>query len=158
MTKPRLSTNVLWQVQQNHYGQDHVQVATTLGNLANVLDQMGDYDQAKALCERALAVQQNHYGQDHVEVATTLGNLAFVLDQMGDYDQAKALYERALAVQQNHYGQDHVQVATTLGNLAVYFVKWETMTKPRLSTNVLWQWSKITTAKTMCKWPQHLAI
>ena len=93
-----------------------MQVATTLGNLANVLRQMGDYDQAKALYERALAVQQNHYGQDHVEVARTLGNLAGVLHQMGDYDQAKALYERALAVQQ------------------------------------------ITTAKTMWKWPQHLAI
>ena len=85
-------------------------------------------------------MEQNHYGQDHVQVATTLGNLAIVLHPMGDYDQAKALYERALAVLQNHYGQDHVEVATTLGNLAIVLgIKWETMTKPRLSTNVLWQ-------------------
>ena len=58
---------------------------------SGVLRQMGDYDQAKALYERALAVKQNHYGQDHVQVAITLGNLAGVLSDMGDYEQAKAL-------------------------------------------------------------------
>ena len=60
-----------------------MQVAITLGNLAGVLRQMGDYDQAKALYERALAVKQNHYGQDHVQVAITLGNLAGVLSRYG---------------------------------------------------------------------------
>ena len=76
MTKPRLSTNVLWQCSKITTAKTMCEVATTLGNLASVLHQMGDYDQAKALYERALAVQQNHYGQDHVEVARTLGNLA----------------------------------------------------------------------------------
>ena len=66
--------------------------ATTLGNLSNVLRNLGDYEAAKEGYYKALEIEKNHYGEDHVSYATTLGNLAGVLDNLGDYEEAKVGY------------------------------------------------------------------
>ncbi len=105
-------------IQERHYGKDHVEVASTLGNLATAIGALGDAKTAKELLERALVIKEQHYGKNHVEVARTLGNLATAIGALGDAKTAKELLERALGIKEQHYGKDHVEVASTLGNLA----------------------------------------
>ena len=57
-----------------------MQYATTLGNLAGVLRNLGDYEAAKEGYQKALEIYKKHYGEDHVQYATTLGNLSVVLE------------------------------------------------------------------------------
>ena len=58
---------------------DHVQYATTLGNLSGVLKDLGDYEAAEEGYQKTLEIYKKHYGEDHVKYATTLGRLAGVL-------------------------------------------------------------------------------
>ena len=69
-----------------------MEYATTLGNLAGVLKDLGDYDSAKEGYLKALEIKNKYYGEDHVRYATTLGNLSIVLDYLGDYESAKEGY------------------------------------------------------------------
>jgi tetratricopeptide (TPR) repeat protein len=75
-----------------HYGEDHAKNATTLGNLAGALNNLGDYETAKKYYQKALEIDKKHYGEDHVKYAITLGNLSIFLANMGDYNEAKEGY------------------------------------------------------------------
>ena len=108
-------------IKERHYGKEHVEVARTLGNLANAYGALGDVRQKKALLEKTLAIFEAHYGKEHVEVARTLRNLATAYGDLGNVHQAKALLEKALAIEEVHYGKEHVEVARTLDNLAVAY-------------------------------------
>ena len=71
---------------------------------------LGDNQQAKRYCERALSIQLNKLGPDHVDVARTyhtMGNLHY---NFGDNQQDKKYYERALSIQVNKLGPDHANV------------------------------------------------
>ena len=101
-----------------HYGENHVEVAITLENLANAIGALGDYQKQKALLEQALIIKKKHYGENDVEVARTLHNLANAIAALGDPQKQKALLEQALIIEKKHYGENHVEVAMTLENLA----------------------------------------
>ena len=105
-------------LEKAHYGENHVEVARTLHNLATAIGALGDHQKEKALLEQALIIKKKHYGEDHVEVVMTLENLANAMGDLGDHQKKKALLERVLIIQENHYGKDHVAVAFTLANLS----------------------------------------
>ena len=105
------------------YGPDHPEVATTLGNLANIQQDLGQLADARATQRRALAIFEAAYGPDHPEVARTLGNLGIVQTEMSELAAARASQERALAIKEAAYGPDHPQVAMTLDNLSVVQLK-----------------------------------
>jgi hypothetical protein len=51
----------------------------SLGNLAIVLADQGDFAGARPLCERALAINERTRGAEHPETATSFCNLARIL-------------------------------------------------------------------------------
>ncbi len=59
-------------------GEGHVYYATILGNLAGVLEVLGQYEEAKEGYQKALEIYKKNYGEDRVEYATFLGCLAGV--------------------------------------------------------------------------------
>jgi tetratricopeptide (TPR) repeat protein len=78
--------------------------ATVLNNLGWFHARLGELDQARVHCERALELFRgagSHYGQ-----AVTLDTLGFICHQAGDYAQAVAHYQRA-ANQLLHIGALH---------------------------------------------------
>ena len=77
-------------------GPEHTEVASTLGNMGNVLQKQGKLAEAMALYERALAINEAAYGREHTSVAMTLTNMGNVLRTQGKLAEAMALYERAL--------------------------------------------------------------
>jgi len=51
-------------------------VATSLNNLATLYYAQGQFDDAEALFQRALAIWEKVLGPEHPDVATSLDNLA----------------------------------------------------------------------------------
>ena len=73
-------------------------MATGLNNLAALLQDQGELDEAKPLYEQALEIDKKAHGSNHPRVATGLNNLAGLLQDQGELDKAKPLYEQALEI------------------------------------------------------------
>ena len=54
---------------EKNFGPDHLNVASSLNNLALVYKERGDYAQADALFRRALPIMEKALGPDHPTVA-----------------------------------------------------------------------------------------
>jgi tetratricopeptide (TPR) repeat protein len=100
------------------FGVEHINVATSLNNLAVLYGAKGDYAQAEPLYKRSLAIPEKVLGPEHPNVATSLNNLAGLYDAQGKYAEAEPLHRRALAIIEKALGPEHPAVATALSNLA----------------------------------------
>ncbi|MDJ0521640.1 MAG: CHAT domain-containing protein [Planctomycetota bacterium] len=109
------------ELRERALGPDHPDVATSLNNLAAMLEALGEYKQARPLYERALRIWEKASGPEHEDVGTGLNNLAALLRTLGEYEEARPLYERALAIWEKTYGPDDPNVARVLNNLAALF-------------------------------------
>jgi Tfp pilus assembly protein PilF len=70
-------------IEEAVYGLEHPEVASTLGNLGSVQQQLGEFEAARASQQRALAIFEAVFGPEHPEVARTLTNLGIVQEQLG---------------------------------------------------------------------------
>ncbi|MCB9749785.1 MAG: serine/threonine protein kinase [Myxococcales bacterium] len=77
----------------------------------------GEYDESRALLERARALRTQALGEHHPDVMSDTEDLANTLVAMGSYEEARALLERSVAVYEETYGAEHLQVAEALNNL-----------------------------------------
>jgi len=100
-------------------GENHLDVATILDDLAFLYVIQIDYADALPLYERALSIREAALGEDHLEVATSLIHLAVSHHTQIDYADALPLYERALSIREAALGEDHLEVASLLNNLAL---------------------------------------
>jgi tetratricopeptide (TPR) repeat protein len=92
--------------------------ATLLNNLGYLLQEQGDYETARPLYERALAIREQELDPAHPATAQSLNNLAALLYAQGDYGAARPLYERAMAIYVQALGPTHPTTAYSLNNLA----------------------------------------
>ncbi|MEZ4451832.1 MAG: serine/threonine-protein kinase [Nannocystaceae bacterium] len=100
-------------------GPEHPSVATSLNNLGIVRWSLGEYDEARRLQERALAIWEETLGPDHPFVATSLTNLAGNYYSLGEYAAARRLHERALSISERALGPHHPEITYALNNLAI---------------------------------------
>ena len=99
------------------------ELASALSQLATAQFDMGHFDIAKSLYERALAIHRQLYGQRHPSVAADLLSLANLRQDMSYYTEAERLARQALDINQRYYGTDHPQTAnnlTVLGRALVF--------------------------------------
>jgi tetratricopeptide (TPR) repeat protein len=54
------------EINKRSYGEDHVQYARNLGNLSNVLSELGDFEEAKQGYLKVLEINMINFGEDHV--------------------------------------------------------------------------------------------
>jgi tetratricopeptide (TPR) repeat protein len=78
----------------------------------------GQYPQALALEEQALAGYQRVLGDDHPDTLQSMNNLAGTRLALGDFDGARELYEQALSGRQRVLGDDHPDTLSSMNNLA----------------------------------------
>ena len=78
----------------------------SVNNLANLLSDMGKYEEAEPLYRRALAGEAA-LGAEHPTTLASVNNLAILLGDMGKYEEAEPLYRRALAGQEAALGAEH---------------------------------------------------
>ena len=108
------------QAETAQYGENSEITATSLNDLAGVLQDQGDLDGARRNLERSLQIKAQVFGTDiHPSVAASFHALAGVLQDQGDLDGARRNLERALQIQAQVFGTDiHPNVAISLHALA----------------------------------------
>jgi tetratricopeptide (TPR) repeat protein len=99
-------------------GEEHLDYATSLNNVAAIYQQEGQYDEAEVLYRRALAIREEARDPTHPRKATSLNNLALLYIDQGRYTEAEALLRHALTIREQTLGPTHPNVAMTLSDLA----------------------------------------
>ena len=97
-------------------------LAVAIGNLAAVIGTLGQFDEAIALSQRALAMRIASLGPAHPSVATVLTNLGNTYALLGDSAAAEAAQRRALQIFRASLPPRHPRIAfplSALGDLAL---------------------------------------
>jgi serine/threonine-protein kinase len=95
-------------------GPHHPDVATSLLDLGELLQQKGELAPAEALGREALAIMRGAFGPDSLEAANALSEVATILRKKGDYDQAEADLREALDILRGQLPGDDPRVARIL--------------------------------------------
>ena len=74
---------------ENRLGKHHLNVASSLNNLANIYTSQGKYKQAEIYHLQSLSMRKKFLGESHLDVSASLNNLANVYAFQGKYEQAK---------------------------------------------------------------------
>jgi tetratricopeptide (TPR) repeat protein len=100
-------------------GNEHADVALSLGKLSSVLYDQRKLPEAEALAREGLALARKHLPNDDPDVATLLGNLAMVLGDAGTLQEAEALYREALPIERRRLGETHPALSALLSDLGL---------------------------------------
>ena len=98
-------------------GDEHPNVAITLGNLGILLRSFRGWEPAEPLLREALAIKRKVLG-DHPGTAGSMTALGSVLSRKGDTEEAEKLFREALEMQRRFLGNDHPGIAYVLNSLA----------------------------------------
>jgi tetratricopeptide (TPR) repeat protein len=122
-------------IREKVLGPEHPDTATSLNNLAGLLQDQGDLRGARPLFERALAIYEKVLGPVHPDTATSLNNLAILLDHQRDLAGARPLFERALAIREKcsalSIPNGEEPPATSLDRDHSKSARWRSAKKPR---------------------------
>ena len=99
-------------------GPEHPDTLSSVGNLAILLSDKGDYAAAEALYRRALEARERILGPEHPHTLSSLNNLAILLGTKGDSAAVEALYRRLLEGQERVFGPVDRHTLSTLIRLA----------------------------------------
>jgi tetratricopeptide (TPR) repeat protein len=105
-------------IDETSFGSEHPDVASDIGNLAQLLQHTNQMTEAEPLMRCALAIDEACFGAEHPDVARDLGTLAQLLQHTNQMTEAEPLMRRALAISEKSLGEEHPQVAISLNNLA----------------------------------------
>src|SRR5258708_3768451 len=92
------------------------EAARLLNETGYYLVDHAQYEQAKPLLERALAIHEQVLGSNHPDTAISLNNLAFVYNTPDHYEQAHPLLQLPLAIREQVLGSNHHNTAFRLPN------------------------------------------
>jgi serine/threonine-protein kinase len=92
--------------------------ATVRAVIGTTYRDLGRYDEARPLLERALETRRRVLGDSHPAVAESLVDLGALLAQRGDRPRAEKLYREALALSERTRGRESLEAARALLGLA----------------------------------------
>ncbi len=106
-------------LRQSLYGEDHVLVAETMHNLANLEGDERHREKAELLMRQALEIQRRHFPDGHGDLARGLNNLASLLSgKSKGLEEAEALARESIAMKERLFGSDYRELTTPLSTLA----------------------------------------
>ncbi len=91
-------------------GDDHPRLSEHLGNLAIVVQNLGDLKQAEALYREAIRRREKAYGVSSAQTASASANLGLLLQREGRLDEAEPLLRSAVASTLAKWGPNHYLV------------------------------------------------
>ena len=94
------------------------EIATSQSNLAVVLKDLGEPEEARDLLRQALASDEASYEPGHPSIARRQSNLALVLKDLGELAEARDLLRQALASDEASFEPGHPSIARSQSNLA----------------------------------------
>jgi Tfp pilus assembly protein PilF len=83
---------------QKTLGPEHLAVADSLYDLANLYNDQGKYAEAEPLYLRVIPIWKRVLGPDHPDLANALHNLALISQSLGRYAEAESFFRQALEV------------------------------------------------------------
>jgi len=92
--------------------------ARLISTIGMVNFNLGRYNAARPLLEKALAVQRRHLGEEHPHVAITLNALGWLHGFTADYAASRQCFEGALRIGERSLGPDHPTTLIYRTNLA----------------------------------------
>lgn len=113
--KPHLQSAL--KLRRDRLGDESLEVADAMTDLAGLYDSLGDYVAAEPLLRDALRIRRKLLGEEHELVAESLTNVGVLLWRSGDFDAAERLWREALALRRKLHGNEHALVAELLNNL-----------------------------------------
>ena len=102
-------------------GEEHLDVAQSLNNLAVLYHDQGRYSEAEPMHVQALELKKRLLGEKHPSVTLSLHNLAALYDSQGRYSEAEPMYIQALELRKYLLGEEHPYIASNLNDLAVLY-------------------------------------
>ena len=105
-------------IKEKSYGPKHPDIASSLNNLAGLLQTTNRFSEAEPLYRRALTILEKSFGKNHPRVATNLNNMAVLFYATNRYSDADWSFRRALRILEKSLGQTDPYVANVRGNLA----------------------------------------
>jgi len=91
---------------------DDAAVSRLQNELALVLCDLGDYEGAKGLLEKAVASYEKNFGKAHPTTAVRYSNLAMVLQALGDYEGAIKFSEKSVEIFKRYLPENHPNIKT----------------------------------------------
>ena len=107
------------QLAESAFEPGHPSIAISQSNLAAVLQDLGELEEARDLLRKALTAAQNSFEPGHPSIAISQSNLALVLKDLGKLEEARDLLRKALAADQNRFEPGHPSIAISQSNLAM---------------------------------------
>ncbi|MEV7699975.1 FxSxx-COOH system tetratricopeptide repeat protein [Streptomyces sp. NPDC086779] len=103
----------------SHLGPEHPDTLSSRNNLANCLQDLGEYRQAADLHRQNLTHRERTLGPEHPSTLSSRNNLANCLGDMGEYRQAADLHRQNLTHRERTLGPEHPSTLGSRNNLAV---------------------------------------
>nr|QNO57604.1 hypothetical protein POLJIEDG_00007 [Methanosarcinales archaeon ANME-1 ERB7] len=101
------------------YAPGHPSIARSQSNLALVLQDLGELEEARDLLRKALDSAQKSFEPGHPSIAIRQSNLATVLQDLGELEEARDLLRKALDSDQKSFEPGHPSIARSQSNLAL---------------------------------------
>ncbi|MBE9113584.1 tetratricopeptide repeat protein, partial [Nodosilinea sp. LEGE 07298] len=108
-------------LRRNLLGNEHEDIAASLGSLGQLENDQGRYEEAEPLYQMALIMRKRLLGDEHLDVASSLNSLASLYHSQGRYSEAEPLYQAALTMCKRLLGNEHPYVAISLNALARFY-------------------------------------
>lgn len=112
-------------IQERELGPAHLDVASTLENLAETYrsaiensEPTSDHAKARALYERALKIREACLGPNDITLCNLLNSIGDTYNKSAQHQQARPFHERALAISETTYGREHPSIIHPLNRLA----------------------------------------
>jgi tetratricopeptide (TPR) repeat protein len=105
-------------VQIKALGEEHVQVAKTIHNVAVCHRHIGDWNEALNFYKRAYDIFEKVLGRDHLDSVRTLHNIGGIYRRQKEFEKAMECFVEVLDVRRRFLGDDHPSVAITLVSMA----------------------------------------
>jgi tetratricopeptide (TPR) repeat protein len=106
------------EVSEDSHDSGNYETVYSIYNLADLLQEKGDYEASEPMYQRALAINEKMLGSNHPTTAVSLNKLAKLYSDKGDREAAEPLYRRALSICESTLGPNHPDTAKSLNNLA----------------------------------------
>jgi non-specific serine/threonine protein kinase/serine/threonine-protein kinase len=107
-------------LREAEFGSDSPELATSLGRLAELNREEGNYARAESLYMRTLAIHERHADEiGDSALAVTLSGVGALYWSQARYDEAEPVLQRARRLYEDVLGPDHPSVANILSSLAV---------------------------------------
>lgn len=107
------------QITQAQFGDEHLDIALSLNNVAITYLLRGQYQEAEPLLLQSLKIRQKLLAKEHYDIALNLNNLAEIYRHKSCYSDAQSLYLQALKMRHIFSEKQQSLIVSILNNIGL---------------------------------------